>query len=123
MTQLALSQDGDFWDVYFDESGDLVESSGAQEATENSKFRLQVILGEIFEDSRLGVPWLTDMVDPRVSIDAKKQILRRIILSTPNVETIDSLTIAVDETTGTAECTFSGTATDGEAFTASLNLA
>jgi hypothetical protein len=121
LTQLALT--GEDWDVYFDESGDLVEASGPQETTENSKFRLQIIAGELFEDERPGVPWLTDMVDPRVSIDAKKQILRAVILSTPGVQSLDSLTIGVDEVIGTAEVTFSGTATNGESFNTRVTLA
>ena len=123
MTQIALQQAGDVWDVYFDESGDLVEASGAVETQQNSKFRLQIIAGELFEDTRPGVPWLTDMVDPRVSIDDKKQILRNVILSTPGALSLERLDIAVDEASGTAEASFSGTAQNGETFSASINLA
>ena len=123
MTQMALQQAGDVWDVYFDDSGDLVEASGAVETQQNSKFRLQIIVGELFEDTRPGVPWLTDMVDPRVSIDDKKQILRNVILSTPGALSLERLDIAVDEATGTAEASFSGTAQNGETFSASINLA
>ena len=123
MTQIALQQAGDVWDVYFDESGDLVEASGAVETQQNSKFRLQIIAGELFEDTRPGVPWLTDMVDPRVSIDDKKQILRNVILSTPGALSLERLDIAVDEASGTAEASFSGAAQNGETFSASINLA
>lgn len=123
MTQLALQQDGEVWDVYFDQSGDLVEASGAVETQQSSKFRLQIIAGELFEDTRPGVPWLTDMVDPRVSIDDKKQILRNVILSTPGALSLERLDIAVDEATGTAEASFSGTAQNGETFSASINRA
>jgi hypothetical protein len=121
LTQLALT--GETWDVYFDDSGDLVEASGPQETTENSKFRLQIIAGELFEDERPGVPWLTDMVDPQVSIDAKKQILRAVVLSTPGIQSLDSLTIAVNDITGTAEVAFSGTANNGESFNTRVILA
>lgn len=123
MTQIALQQVGEVWDVYFDESGDLIEASGAVETQQNSKFRLQIIAGELFEDTRPGVPWLTDMVDPRVSIDDKKQILRNVILSTPGALSLERLDIAVDEASGTAEASFSGTAQSGETFSASINLA
>jgi hypothetical protein len=123
MTQIALLQAGEVWDVYFDESGDMVEASGAVETQQNSKFRLQIIAGELFEDTRPGVPWLTDMVDPRVSIDDKKQILRNVILSTPGALSLERLDIAVDEASGTAEASFSGTAQNGETFSASINLA
>ena len=123
MTQIALQQDGEVWDVYFNESGDMVEASGAVETQQNSKFRLQIIAGELFEDTRPGVPWLTDMVDPRVSIDDKKQILRNVILSTPGALSLERLDIAIDEASGTAEASFSGTAQNGETFSASINLA
>jgi hypothetical protein len=123
MTQIALQQDGEVWDVYFNESGDMVEASGAVETQQNSKFCLQIIAGELFEDTRPGVPWLTDMVDPRVSIDDKKQILRNVILSTPGALSLERLDIAVDEASGTAEASFSGTAQNGETFSASINLA
>jgi hypothetical protein len=123
MTQIALQQVGEVWDVYFNESGDMVEASGAFETQQNSKFRLQIIAGELFEDTRPGVPWLTDMVDPRVSIDDKKQILRNVILSTPGALSLERLDIAVDEASGTAEASFSGTAQNGETFSASINLA
>jgi hypothetical protein len=123
MTQIALQQVGEVWDVYFNESGDMVEASGAVETQQNSKFRLQIIAGELFEDTRPGVPWLTDMVDPRVSIDDKKQILRNVILSTPGALSLERLDIAVDEASGTAEASFSGTAQNGETFSASINLA
>ena len=56
MTQLALQQDGEIWDVQFDQSGDLVEASGAVETQQNSKFRLQIIAGELFEDGRPACP-------------------------------------------------------------------
>ena len=123
MTQIALRQVGEVWDVYFNESGDMVEASGAVETQQNSKFRLQIIAGELFEDTRPGVPWLTDMVDPRVSIDDKKQILRNVILSTPGALSLERLDIAIDEASGTAEASFSGTAQNGETFSASINLA
>lgn len=119
MTQLAL--DSQSWDLQFDESGDLLEIEGAAETTQNSKFRLQIIAGELFEDSRPGVPWLTDMVDPRVSIDAKKQILRSVILSTPGAVSLESLIVGVDQANGLAECSFSGTAQDGTTFGATIN--
>lgn len=113
MTQLALSAD-EAWDLVFDDTGDLAEVSLAEETTQASKFRLQIIAGELFEDSRPGVPWLTDMVDPRVSIEARKQILRSVILASPGVISLDSLIVGVDNATGLATCIFKGTATNGE---------
>lgn len=105
------------WDIEFNQNGDIEEIDGAVQTTQNSKFRLQIILGECFDDTRIGMPWLTDMVSPQVSIDAKKQIIRNVIAQTPNAISVDSVVIAVsDDNGGVAQCYFRGTADDGEVF-------
>jgi len=114
MSDFRLDAD---WDIAFAADGDIEEIDGAVETTQNSKFRLQIILGECFDDTRIGVPWLTDMVNPQVSIDAKKQILRNTIIQTPNAVSVDSLVISVNsDNSGLAECYFRGTSDDGEEF-------
>lgn len=114
MADLALSQPD--WDLVFDENEDLTFNDGAEETNQNSKFRLQVLLGEMFDDTRKGIPWFTDMVDPRVDVDTKKQIIRRAILSTPGVASLDTLELGFDAETGEMAVNFSGTTTDGDTF-------
>lgn len=104
------------WDVEFDESGDIPLVSDAEETAQNSKFRLQIIAGEMFDDTRKGVPWTTDMVNPGVSINAKKRILERVILSTPGAKSLNYINIAVD-TNGKAQVNYEGVTTQGETFT------
>ena len=79
---------------------------------QNSKFRLNIIAGEMFDDTRQGVPWLTDMVSPNVSIQAKKQILRSVILGTPGAISVDSMTMDVS-TDGQASVKWTGTCQGG----------
>lgn len=110
MSQIALDST---WDIAFDDNGDMLEVEGPAETTQHSKFRLQIIAGELFEDSRPGVPWLTDMVDPRVSIDTKKQILRDTILGSYGALSVDSLDITTDTVTNIATAVFYGTAQGG----------
>lgn len=119
MSQIQLDST---WDIQFGDDGDLSEVSGPEETTQHSKFRLQIIAGELFEDTRPGVPWLTDMVDPLVSIDAKKQILRTTILGSYGALSVESLTISVDTETNIATALFSGTA-DGGTFEGTASLA
>ena len=108
-----LTLDSESWDIVF-EDGDLTLVDGVNEVSQNSRFRLMILRGEVFEDNRIGVPWITDMVDTRVSIDAKKQIIRSTILSVPDVLTLDKLEIQVDDSSGVAEAEFSGTSVPGE---------
>ena len=82
-----LSFSGDDFDLTFTDN-DIDMVSGGAEVSQNSAIRLQFIAGEQFDDTRVGVPWLTDMVSPQVSMVAKNQILRRTILSTPGARTL-----------------------------------
>lgn len=109
------------WDIDINAIGDIDLVSGAQQTTQNSRFRLQIIAGECFDDTRIGMPWLTDMVNPQVSVAAKKQIIRDVILSTPNAVSVDSLVVAFDNSDNSlAVCTFKGTASDGEEFSSTI---
>lgn len=118
MSQIALSGE---WDVAFGDDGDMLEVEGPSETTQHSKFRLQIISSELFEDTRYGVPWLTDMVDPRVSNDAKSQILRSVILGSVGALSVDSLIISTDTVTSIASAVFTGTA-DGGQFGATATI-
>lgn len=114
MSEFALSQDE--WDLVFDDNGNLVFVDGAEETSQNSKFRLQILAGEMFDDTRNGIPWFSDMVDPRVDIDTKKQIIRRAIQGAPGVASIDSIELGYDSETGQMAVNFTGTTTNGDTF-------
>jgi len=110
-----LSFSGTDFDLSFN-GNDVVFVNDAAEVSQNSQIRLQLIAGEQFDDTRVGMPWLTDMVNAQVSLLAKQQIIRNTILSTPNVRSLDSLIIGVDSVTGVAEGSFSGTTINAEEF-------
>ena len=105
---------GNNFDILFS-GNDIVFVDAAAEVSQNSKIRLQMIQGEQFDDTRVGVPWLTDMVSPQVSLLAREQIIRNTILSTPNVRSLDSLNVSVD-TDGKAIAEFTGTTESNEFF-------
>lgn len=106
---------GDNFDMSF--SGNDVDFiDGGGEVSQNSQIRLQFISGEQFDDTRVGMPWLTSMVDPKISLATKEQIIRRTILSTPNARSIDSLRVSVDTVDGSASADFSGTTESNEFF-------
>jgi len=116
-TDLKFS--GNNFDISF--SGNDVDFSvDAEEVSQNSQIRLQMIAGEQFDDTRVGMPWLTDMVNPQVSILAKEQIIRQTILSTPNVLSLDSLNVSVDTISGEASAEFTGTTQTQEFFGGSI---
>ena len=112
-TDLMFS--GDNFDISFTDD-DVNFVNNAEEVSQNSQIRLQFIAGEQFNDTRIGMPWLTSMVDPQVSIEEKKQFIRRAILSVPEVRSLDTLVVGVDSVTGLAEGTFTGTTVSNAEF-------
>ena len=110
-----LNYSGDNFDISFVDN-DIVFANDAAEVSQNSQIRLQMIQGEQFDDTRIGVPWLTDMVNSQVNMETKEQIIRRTILSTPNVQSLDSLVVSIDTVSGKASAEFTGTTNSLESF-------
>ena len=113
-----LSLDRNSWDLVITDDIGIVENAAM--TSQDSKFSLQLIQGEVFDDNRLGMPWLTDMVSPQVSIAAKKQIIRDIIMSTPGAIELTRLEVVVDNESGIASAVFEGITDNGEDFGSSI---
>lgn len=110
--------DSDEWDLVITDDIGIVENAAM--TSQDSKFSLQLIQGEVFDDNRIGMPWLTDMVSPQVSIAAKKQIIRDIIMTTPGAIEITRLEVAVDNESGIASAVFEGVTDNIEVFSSSI---
>lgn len=110
--------DSDGWDLVITDDIGIVENAAM--TSQDSKFSLQLIQGEVFDDNRIGMPWLTDMVSPQVSIAAKKQIIRDIIMTTPGAIEITRLEVAVDNESGIASAVFEGITDNREVFGSSI---
>ena len=110
--------DSDEWDLVITDDIGIVEN--ATMTSQDSKFSLQLIQGEVFDDNRIGMPWLTDMVSPQVSIAAKKQIIRDIIMTTPGAIEITRLEVVVDNESGIASAVFEGITDNREVFGSSI---
>lgn len=113
-----LSLDSNSWDLVITDDIALVQNAAM--TSQDSKFSLQLIQGEAFDDNRLGMPWLTDMVSPQVSIAAKKQIIRDIIMTTPGAIELTKLEVVVDNESGIASAVFEGITDNGEVFGSSI---
>ena len=106
--------DSNSWDLVITDDIGIVENSAM--TSQDSKFSLQLIQGEVFDDNRIGTPWLTDMVSPQVSIAAKKQIIRDVIMSTPGAIELTRVEVAVDTDSAIATCEFEGITDNGDIF-------
>ena len=110
--------DSDEWDLVITDDIGIVENAAM--TSQDSKFSLQLIQGEVFDDNRIGMPWLTDMVSPQVSIAAKKQIIRDIIMTTPGAIEITRLEVVVDNESGIASALFEGITDNVDVFSSSI---
>lgn len=113
-----LSLDSNTWDLVITDDIGIVENAAM--TSQDSKFSLQLIQGEVFDDNRIGMPWLTDMVSPQVSIAAKKQIIRDIIMTTPGAIEITRLEVVVDNESGIASAVFEGITDKVDVFSSSI---
>lgn len=113
-----LELDSDEWDLVITDDIGIVENAAM--TSQDSKFSLQLIQSEVFDDNRIGMPWLTDMVSPQVSIAAKKQIIRDIIMTTPGAIEITRLEVVVDNESGIASAVFEGITDNGDVFGSSI---
>lgn len=113
MTDFSLNTDGD---IYFDETGDMATVEGPEETAQAAQFRLLILRGELFEDTNLGVPWVTDMVDPAVDLETKKQIIRSTVLSAPGAAELTELKLSLDTDGSIMLGSFTGITTSGEEF-------
>ena len=112
--------DSNSWDLVITDDIGIVENAAM--TSQDSKFSLQLIQGEVFDDNRIGMPWLTDMVSPQVSIAAKKQIIRDIIMTTPGAIEITRLEVAVDNDSGIASAVFEGITDNSEVFGSTIGI-
>lgn len=101
-------------------TGDLVISArglrltttGAEALAQKLRVRLSMFKGEWFLDTRVGVPYYTDVFGQR-SHSAVEALLRRVILTCPGVSSLERF--ALTEVSARAMAlTFSARATSGE---------
>lgn len=68
---------------------------GAEAVAQKLRVRLRLFQGEYVLDTRVGVPWYTDILGrhSRATVEA---ILRRVIATCPGVDALESFTLAIN---------------------------
>ena len=89
---LKLGSDGDL--VF--ENNDLVLVDGQEAIKQHLTMRLQEFLGEWFADSTVGVPWISEILIKNPSFLVVQEILKAVILDTPNITDIISFTFDLE---------------------------
>jgi hypothetical protein len=95
------------------ENNDLVWIDGVDAVAQDVLIRLQFFLGEWFLDTRLGVPWFQKILGEKPRAPLVNQILRKAILTTPGMISINDFTTSYDGVTRKLTVEFRGTADSG----------
>jgi hypothetical protein len=95
MSDLALDT---FGEVDFSQKGPYF-IHGADAVAQHLRIRLRFYLGEWFLDTRVGIPFYTQIFVKNPNLAAINTVFRRAIVSTPGVEILERLDLALDSAT------------------------
>lgn len=103
MSDLALDTFGEL-DLSTD---DLVFVTGADAVAQHLKIRLRLIQGEWFLDTRVGIPYYSQIWVKNPNIGAIQTVFRQAIVTTPGVESLERLDSDFNASTREYTLTFS----------------
>lgn len=100
-------------DLHLDgEAAVLVD--GREAIAQHLRIRLRFFLGEWFLDERQGIPFYRDILVKNPSRRLVESILKRVIVDTPGVDSLDKFELSIDAATRSATVSFTVVTTDGE---------
>ena len=103
MSDLALDTFGEL-DLSRD---DLYFVTGADAVAQHLKIRLRFVLGEWFLDTRVGIPYRSQIWVKNPNLAAIQSVYRRAIASTPGVDELQRIDLALDASTRQLRVSFS----------------
>jgi hypothetical protein len=93
--------------------GDLLLLDGADAVAQRLAIGLQTYQGEWFLDDRVGVPYLQRILVKNPNVSDVSDVLRRAILATPGVVSLDRFDLALGGASRTARLSFAASTTSG----------
>jgi len=96
------------------EKGQLVFVSGADHVQNKIAHRLGFFLGEWFLDTRQGLPYYRDVFRKRPDLDVIRSVFRHVIVHTPGVKALRSLSLSYDESARELTVGFEAVTTDDD---------
>lgn len=95
MADVGLDSEGDL--LIVDDELLLVEDDDA--IVQNLTIRLRFFLGEWFLDTRIGIPYFADVFIKNPDLVLVRGLMRRTILTTPGVQSMETFTTDFDNAT------------------------
>jgi hypothetical protein len=111
MADFKMDSDGDL-DI---SNGELHIVEGREAVAQEVRIGLRFFLGEWFLETRIGIPYFTDIFKKSPNLGVIQDIFRRAIESVPGVKRVVDITLDFNATTRTLSLSFSAETTeDGE---------
>jgi len=97
------------------ENGSFVDATGIEEIAQHVWLRVQIILGEIVYNTKLGVPYIEEIFAQGTTGPRVKSVFRRTILDTPGVlSMLEGPELSFDTNSRAMTMTFRADTDEGE---------
>src|ERR1700690_100764 len=111
MRDIQLDDNGD---LFITANNDMAIVSGRAASVQLIGVRLSLFLGEIYTDTRLGFPWIQDVLQQKVpNLGAVARLLSECVLQVPGVVSINNITLVPNTSTRLLTGTFQAVFDDG----------
>lgn len=111
MSDIKLDTNGD---LFLDDDGSMVLVIGDEAIAQQLRIRFRFALGEWFLDTRVGVPYFSEILIKNPNLSRVSGVFRQLILSTPGIESIEEFDLTLDNSVRKLVLQFSARKTDGE---------
>jgi hypothetical protein len=105
-------------DFDFDSEGNLIEISGDSAMAQRLQIRLSILEGQWFLDTRIGIPWLKNVLVRNPNIPEIRAIFESEILSDPEIDELDFIRVDFNAQIGRLNIQFGVTTVEGDTFEA-----
>lgn len=92
----TLLLDRTTWDLVIDAAGNIAQASAPYSLAQDAASAIQTYQGEVFWDTTLGVPWLTQILAKRPPLSLLKAQLQSAAASVPGVSSAKCFVSNVD---------------------------
>lgn len=87
---------------------------GVEHLAQKIKVRLLFYKGEFYGDRRIGTPWFQQLLEKGVSQVLLRSTLQKVVLRTPGIAQVPSMSVAYDGPTRQATVSFTAITTSGQ---------
>jgi len=116
MTYLHLTFTGQQPDLTV-RGDNLILAEGEEAIDQNLRLRLKFFLGEFFLDERQGIPFYREVFIKNPNLRLLRNIFSEAIVTTEGIDSVDNISLAIDNASRTLNLSFIATMNTGATLT------